>query len=358
MSNRTNSLNNLASKQIDYNLGVGIPPLSLYSAFNPLELFGNENVTFDSKLINYHETRGLITEEASLFFQKNENILINPGNILITNGVQEAISIAISCFKDKTLAYIEPSYPGFEDAAKTFGCETLKLNESKWLEEIENLPPGSLFYLSADFSNPLGNTLNVQERIRLIEIATKNNFYIFDDATYRLFNLDASLPSLLSLNSDKVIHAMSFSKILAPGLRTGFIAIPEELMNDFISAKANISLNNSGITQEIIKKWLVLNEYDLGKHLIKVKERLIRNRKILNKHRIKFNGGFFCVLTTDKLISNEFCEQLLMKENISVIPMMLFSENPKFHNQLRLCVANIEELELEYVLNKIKSFEN
>jgi DNA-binding transcriptional MocR family regulator len=129
-------------------------------------------------------------------------------------------------------------------------------------------------------------------------------------------------------------------------------------MNDFISAKANISLNNSGITQEIIKKWLVLNEYDLGKHLIKVKERLIRNRKILNKHRIKFNGGFFCVLTTDKLISNEFCEQLLMKENISVIPMMLFSENPKFHNQLRLCVANIEELELEYVLNKIKSFEN
>ena len=54
----------------------------------------------------------------SIFFQKNENVQIDPTNILITNGVQEAISLAISCFKDKTLACIEPSYPGFEDAAK------------------------------------------------------------------------------------------------------------------------------------------------------------------------------------------------------------------------------------------------
>ena len=59
----------------------------------------------------------------------------------------------------------------------------------------------------------------------------------------------------------------------------------------------------------------------------------------------------------DKLIDFEFCEQLLLRENISVIPMMLFSENPKFQNQLRICVANIEAEQLKYVINKIKKFD-
>ena len=354
MSTRNNYLNNLASKQIDYNLGAGVPPMSLYAAFNPGALFGVGNLTFESKFINYHETRGFINEEASTFFKKNENVLVDSRNILITNGVQEAISIAISCFKNKTLACIEPSYPGFEDAAKVFGCSTLKLNQDTWLEEIEKLPSGSLFYLSADFSNPLGNSINKEERNRLIEIANKNNFYIFDDATYRLFNLDFPLPSLLSLDSDRVIHAMSFSKILAPGLRTGFIAVPSELINDFISAKSNLSLNNSGITQKIVKAWLENNHYDLTEHLSKVKERLNRNRKVLSSHGIDYSGGFFCTLKSNKLINYEFCECLLQIENIAVVPMMFFSENSIYQNQMRICVANIEDIELDDVLVKIK----
>jgi len=331
--------------------------MSLYAAFNPGALLGVGNLTFESKFINYHETRGFIYEEASIFFRKNENIHVDSGNILITNGVQEAISVAVSCFKNKTLACIEPSYPGFEDAAKAFGCSTLKLNQDTWLEEIEKLPSGSLFYLSADFSNPLGNSLNMEERTRLIEIASKNNFYIFDDATYRLFNLDAPFPSLLSLNLDRVIHAMSFSKILAPGLRTGFIAIPSALINDFISAKSNLSLNNSGITQKIIKEWLENNNYDLTEHLSKVKERLKRNRKILASHGIEFNGGFFCTLKLKKSINYEFCEHLLLLENIAVIPMMFFSEKSIYQNQIRLCVANIDDIELEEILFKIKKNE-
>ena len=356
MSSRTNFLNNLASKKIDFNLGAGTPPLDLYSDINILALLGNDRIDKDSKIINYHETSGFINEEASLFFQMNENVQVEPGNILITNGVQEGISLAISCFKDQVLACIEPSYPGFEDAAKLFGCETIKLNTFNWLEELESLPAGSLFYLSADFSNPLGTSLNERERSRLIELAIKNNFYIFDDATYRLFNLDSPIPSLLSYHSGKVIHAMSFSKILAPGLRTGFLAIPAVLMNDFISAKANFSLNNSGITQEIIKQWLMSSEFDLSKHLNKIKERLSRNRAILKNHEINYNGGFFCSLTLNKIVDFEFCEQLLLQEKISVIPMMLFSENPNFQHQLRLCVANINEEQLEYVMDKIKKF--
>jgi hypothetical protein len=63
--------------------------------------------------------------------------------------------------------------------------------------------------------------------------AAKNKFYIFDDATYRPFNLDPALPTLLSLNSEFVIHALSFSKILAPGLRTAFVYLSKDLNKVF-----------------------------------------------------------------------------------------------------------------------------
>ena len=88
------------------------------------------------------------------------------------------------------------------------------------------------------------------------EIAEKKNFYIFDDATYRPFYLDAPIRSLYSINPERVIHAISFSKILAPGLRTAFVYLPSSLAPVFINNKANLSLNNSGITQALIEFWL------------------------------------------------------------------------------------------------------
>ena len=142
----------------------------------------------------------------------------------------------------------------------------MKLSPDNWLKELEGLPNGSLFYLSADFSNPMGYSLTMEERQTLVKLAAKNRFYIFDDATYRPFNLDPALPTLLSLNSEYVIHALSFSKILAPGLRTAFVYLPDALKTAFIGHKSNLSLNNSGITQTIVENWLQENNFQLSAH--------------------------------------------------------------------------------------------
>lgn len=353
---RNDFLNSLASRQIIYNLGAGVPPMDLYPEFNPGLLFGIEALAKRDQSINYHATQGFTRETASKVLAVNENIFFDPENIVITNGVQEAIALAISCFKNKTLACIEPSYPGFEDAATTFACQVLKLSEENWLEEVEKLPEDSLFYLSADFSNPTGYSLTAEERIKLSEIAKRNKFYVFDDATYRPFYIDIKPQSLLSLNKDYVIHAVSFSKILAPGLRTAFVYLPEKLKTAFVGNKSNLSLNNSGITQKIVHNWLDENNFQLAAHLDLAKERLRRNRKIINEHGISFDGGFFCRITLREKADFNFCTALLDKEQIAVVPMQLFTENPKFENQLRLCIANVEDDALDLVLNQIKNF--
>ncbi len=349
-------LNNLASREIKYNLGAGVPPIYLYPEFNPGKLFGIEVPASKDQSINYHTTQGFILETAVKVLEVNENLSLNSDNVVITNGVQEAIALTIACFKNKTLACIDPSYPGFEDAAAAFGCTVLKLPIENWLKELEKLQEGSLFYLSSDFSNPNGYSLSTDERIQLSKLAEKNKFYIFDDATYRPFNLDSARATLLSLNRDYVIHALSFSKILAPGLRTAFVYLPENLKAGFIANKSNLSLNNSGITQKIVHNWLVENNFQLSAHLDAAKERLSKNRIISAKHGLIYDGGFFCTMSLGKKADFDFCNALLDKAQIAVIPMQLFTERQEFENQLRLCLANIEDDALDLVLNLIKNF--
>ena len=171
--NSLNWLNNLASKKIKFNLGAGSPPLDLYPDFNPGSLFGNETVFSTDESINYHPTAGFIKNAAVKVLEENEGLSYDAENIIITNGVQEAIALTIACFRKKTIACIDPSYPGFEDAANAFGCKLLKLPIDNWLNSLEQLTEGSLFYISADFSNPLGYSLSLEERFQLLP---KTNF--------------------------------------------------------------------------------------------------------------------------------------------------------------------------------------
>lgn len=356
MNNKLNWLNNFATNKIKFNLGAGVPPLNLYPDFRPGGLLGSNSLTTLDKSINYHPTAGFIKNAATKVLQENEGLEFDSENIVVTNGVQEAIALAAACFRNRSFACTDPSYPGFEDAVSAFGGTVLKLSPDNWLKELEVLPNGSLFYLSADFSNPMGYSLTMEERQTLVKLAAKNRFYIFDDATYRPFNLDPALPTLLSLNSEYVIHALSFSKILAPGLRTAFVYLPDALKTAFIGHKSNLSLNNSGITQTIVENWLQENNFQLSAHLGKTKERLSKNREVLKKYDIAYNGGFFCTLNIGQKADFDFCEALLKKEQIAAIPMCLFSDNPKFEKQLRLCLANIEQDALDPVLTLIKNF--
>jgi DNA-binding transcriptional MocR family regulator len=356
MTNKLNWLNNIASNEIKFNLGAGVPPLDCYPSFNPGKLFDGESLNSSDESLNYHRTAGFINNTAAKVLKVNEGIDFNADQIIITNGVQEAIALALACFIKRIIACLDPSYPGLEDAANTFGCNLIKLPMENWLTKLETLPEGSLFYLSSDFSNPTGISLSMDERIQLINIAARNKFYIFDDATYRPFNLNPALPALLSLNSDYVIHAISFSKILAPGLRTAFVYLPELLKTAFVVHKSNLSLNNSGITQRIVENWLQENNYQLSAHLHKAKNRLTLNRKVTEKFGIAYDGGFFCTLNLGLKADFDFCETLLKKEQIAVIPMCLFSDNPQFEKQLRLCLSNIEHDALDLVLTLIKNF--
>jgi DNA-binding transcriptional MocR family regulator len=260
-------------------------------------------------------------------------------------------------FKENTIACIDPFYPGLVDVVKLTGKQPAFFNQNNWLNTLNTLPKGSLFYLSADFANPTGNCLSIDERLHLVNTARERDFYIFDDATYRPFNLTKALPSLVSLAPDRVFHAQSFSKVLAPGLRIAFIHVPESFKNGFLTIKAILSLNSPGTTQAIVGGWLILNDFKFQKHLEGFKEELKHKKAILGKQGINYSGGFFAELHFEGVtIDYNWCASLLAVEGVAVCPMQMFSKQKSFQHSLRVAIARISITILEEGLMKIHKF--
>jgi len=356
--NRIHFLNQLAETSARYNLGAGVPPLDLYPQLDIERLVGTYREAHPKdSLLNYHATEGMIRSLAAEALSKNEGHAAAPAHVLVTNGVQEAISLAAMQFQGQTIACRDPYYPGFVDAVRMTGNNVTWIAGDDWIDQVGRLPEGSLFYLSADFANPTGARISIDERQRLVQLAESRNLYIFDDATYREFDLDERFPALWTLGPERVIHAMSFSKILAPGLRTAFVHLPKTLAPSFSKLKANMSLNNSGLTQAVVAGWLLEQNFKFGAHLTEIKHRLRENGTVLTQNGAKFSGGFFAELDLGQPLANlSWSAQLLEKESVAVCPMSLFSDNPSALSSIRLAVANISAAELQQAIDIIIRF--
>jgi 2-aminoadipate transaminase len=96
--------------------------------------------------------------------------------------------------------------------------------------ELERGVP-ALMYVIADFQNPMGVTTSLEKREQLVALAQAYGFWIVEDAPYRRLRYRGEdLPSLWSLAPERVLHMSSFSKILAPGLRLGYVVGPEDVI--------------------------------------------------------------------------------------------------------------------------------
>lgn len=99
-------------------------------------------------------------------------------------------------------------------------------------EELEKGAP-ALMYVITDFQNPMGVTTSLEKRERLAALAREHDFWLVEDAPYRQLRYEGEdVPSLWSLAPEKVLHMSSFSKVLAPGLRLGYVVGPEAVIEE------------------------------------------------------------------------------------------------------------------------------
>ncbi|PMS36055.1 2-aminoadipate transaminase [Trinickia symbiotica] len=185
---------------------------------------------------------------------------IRPSQVLITTGSQQALDLIGK-------ALIDPASPVLVETPTYLGAlQAFSLYEPRYVQvptDDDGLIPEALtselvkgarlLYAQPNFQNPTGRRLTLERRLALAQFAKTSAFPVVEDDPYGALDYAGKpLPTLLSMAPDHIAHCGTFSKILAPGLRLGYIVAPEELHYKLVQAKQATDLHTPSLTQRIV----------------------------------------------------------------------------------------------------------
>jgi 2-aminoadipate transaminase len=190
--------------------------------------------------------------------------------VLLGNGSMEFFTFIGSLLvaPGETVYVESPSYDRAITAMKRAGGRVVGIPLEKdgvsvaALETALRKFPPKVFYLIPDFQNPSGVTTSLEKRKKIARLAEEFGFYIIEDSPYRdLRYRGAEVPSFREILPERVVHISSFSKILSPGMRLGFILIPGDLSPRFHKWSEDTyihpALPTAGIAYEYCRRGLL-----------------------------------------------------------------------------------------------------
>ena len=262
-----------APEQGTINFSVGQPsadllPLSLlrgacerfFAGAQPLEL-------------NYGERQGDARFRAALaaFLRDSGGDEVDPQSLMLTGGISQALDFACSRLTrpGDTVFVEEPSYPYSFPIFRDHGLKVVGIpldGEGMDLGECERqlaLHRPKLLYTIPAYNNPTGQTLGLDRRERLVELSRRHGFIIAADEVYQLLYHGTPPPHSFGTLIDRgnVLSFGSFSKILAPGLRLGWIQASAELMRILTASGALVSGGNfNHFTSHIVRQLMETGE--------------------------------------------------------------------------------------------------
>jgi 2-aminoadipate transaminase len=208
----------------------------------------------------------------------------------------------------------------------------------------------SFLYTIPTFQNPTGRTLSHARRVALVEQAAHLKLLVVDDDPYRLLDHGGkTYQTILSMAPDAVVHLGSFSKILAPGIRLGYVVAPLPLAQKLEQAKQGADLHTSTLTQ--MMAYDIIKDGFLDTHLVESRKVYAAQcEAMLQALADHFppgatwtrpTGGMFVWATLPEGIDAAKMLDAALKENVGYVPgAPFFAEAPKA-NTLRLSFATV-----------------
>ncbi len=191
---------------------------------------------------------------------------VGPEQIVVTNGSLQGLDLLVARFAAERRLLVEA--PTYDRALRIADRHQVDLRDiphdaegidpDALEQELARDPAPALLYVLPTFQNPTGRTLSLERRRRLLELAERHDLTILEDDPYRLVRFDGDdVPSLHELSQGKrVLHSSSFSKIVAPGLRVGYLVLPGHLARELEIAAVSTYLSPAFPTQAIVFEFL------------------------------------------------------------------------------------------------------
>ena len=249
------------------------------------EIFENEPVT----ALQYGVTEGYepLRKRLAAYLKNKSGIGRDFDSIIVTSGAQQVMDLATKALCDfgDTVISERPSFIGSLNCFRSYGCRLEGVDveaDGMNIEQLENVIKNSqnprFIYTIPNFQNPSGATMSLEKRKAVYALAKKYGLLILEDNPYGDLRVTGEdVPSIKSLDEDGiVIYAGSFSKLLSPGIRVGYICAPAAIAAKMTVGKQAADVHTPVFSQMLVDKWM--EQYDLEAHIEKI--RAIYRRKL------------------------------------------------------------------------------
>ncbi len=354
-------------------LGLGNPPLSLLPLDMIRDAAQNTLSQNDNSFLQYgtEQGDGYLRVALANFLTNGYGFPVDPQSLFITTGISNALDLLCTFFTQPgdTIFVEEPSY---FLALRIFADHHLNVIS---IETDENgLIPASLeenlagsrpkfIYLIPTFQNPTGHTLSKERREKVVQLAKEHDFLIAADEVYQLLNYSEQPPKPFGayIDVENVISLGSFSKILAPGLRLGWMQAHANIIKRF----ANSGLIDSGgglnpFTSAIMRG--VIESGGLGKNIgalkafygdqIQAMDEALRRHLPEAKYEVPHGGYFFWLQFPNQTDVGELRKKASAFK-VDFRQGALFSSNGGLKNYMRLCYVYYDAEKIEEGIARI-----
>ncbi len=257
-------------------LAGGNPASELFPGEELSKIAGKILMTNPTLALQYGTTDGYpAMRECAKSRAQKVNSVTDDDAILIMTGANQGIDLTAKALINKgdKIVVESPSFIGSLNAFRTYEAELLGVkveSDGMNMDDLEDVLKNDssikLIYTIPTFQNPTGTTMSLEKRKRMIELASKYDVLILEDNPYGDLRFSGDdLPTLKSLDTEgRVVYAGSFSKILSPGMRLGYIVAPKALAEKIEVLKQVNDVHTPMLTQlmcvEFMKKYNI-DEY-------------------------------------------------------------------------------------------------
>jgi GntR family transcriptional regulator / MocR family aminotransferase len=303
---------------------------------------------------------GPLREAVADYLRTSRGVKCAAEQVAIVSGVQEALDLAARLFLNpgERVCMEDPGYPGAAIAFEAVGAKisAARVDDEGMELRHAQLQGARLVYVTPGHQFPLGITMSLARRLELLEWARKSGALIFEDdydSEYRYSG--RPVPAMQGLDRNgQVLFAGSFSKVLFPSLRLGYLVIPADLLDDFAAAISVTSRHAPVLEQAVLCDFI--GEGHFGRHLRRMREVYAGRLSVLLESARRRLAGLLEISDIEAGLqtagwlcggmNGEAAAQAAAKRGVEVTPLSRYSRGRMSRAGLHLGFAAVDEREI------------
>ncbi|MEN6351197.1 MAG: PLP-dependent aminotransferase family protein [Syntrophomonas sp.] len=269
------------------NFDSGIPALDLFPRNKWNQLVSRSFMEAPVSALGYDDPQGRpeLRQVLAAYLEKSRGIHCHPDQIIITSGAKQGLTLIAKCLLDQNSeVWLED--PSNANVRQIFSYHTNRItpvpvdHEGILTEYFPLNRKPVLIFTTPSHQFPMGGILSIQRRLELVRLAEESGCYLVEDDYDSEFRYDGiPVHSLYELNNERVIYIGTFSKVMFPSLRLGYIVLPYSLLEQCLEWKRLADHHSNSIYQLALMRFIESGQ--LERHIMRMKKIYYKRRGCL-----------------------------------------------------------------------------